>query len=118
MSLVSSRMSLRHRCTIERDTNADSPDSWGAADSPVWATNLTDLACRLAINAGRETVDATTSVVIQDIRLIVTLDTDVTERDRVGDVTDRGATILAGPTGIRAVLRHQDHIELVLVRLS
>lgn len=115
MSLVSSRLSLKHRCTIERN---EAEGAWGDPAAPDWQEASTDVACRFWTTAGRETVDATTTVVIEDMRLIVPLGTDVTEKDRIVDVTSRGQAIAAGPIGIRAVLQHSDRLELVLVRLA
>jgi len=116
VSLVASRLSLKHAVTIERATSA--PDSWGNPGPPTWTSLVTDLPCRVWTNAGREAVDATTVAVIEDMRLIVTLDTDVTEQDRISVVKYRGDTIVTGPVSIRAVLRHQDHLELVLTRVA
>lgn len=118
MSLVSSRLSLTHRCTIERDANAATANARGNPQSPSWQPNLTGLPCRLWTTAGREAVDNTTIAVVEDMRLLLPLGTDVTEHDRVGDVTQRGTVIAAGPIGIRAVLTHQDHLELVLVKVT
>jgi hypothetical protein len=50
--------------------------------------------------------------------MIVTLATDVTEADRIGAITDRGAAVIVTPLSIRAVLRRTDHLELVLVEIS
>jgi hypothetical protein len=102
-----------------RDANADTDDGSGNPQPPDWQPNLEDLPCRAWASAGRETVtDTTTVVVVEDLRLIVSLGTDVTEADRVASVTFRGQPTQAGPLGIRAVLTHQDHIELVLVKVS
>jgi hypothetical protein len=117
MSVVGSRVALTHRCVIERDA-AGSTNGWGTPDSPDWQPHLTDLPCRGWTTVGVEKTDATTTAVVEDMRLIVSLDTDVTERDRVGSVTSRGVTIIAGPVGIRVVLARKDHLELVLVRVS
>lgn len=117
MGLVSSRLSLTHRVTIQRDANAGTADNWGAPATPDWQNYLT-VPCRAWTTAGHEAVDASTLVVVEEMRLLVTLDTDVTERDRISVVTYRGNTIVAGPVGIRAVLRHHDHLELVLVRIA
>lgn len=115
MSLVSSRLSLVHRCTIERGSGGD--DDWGNPDVPTWAAHLSDVPCVVNMAAGRERADDGETVVIEDLRLILPLGTDVTETDRIGDITFRGDTIVAGPTGIRSVLRHRDHLELLLVRV-
>lgn len=114
MSLVATRLSLTHRATIQRGTTPG--DDWNGDGKPVWADHLTDLPCRVWATAGRELVaNTTTPVVVEDWRMIVQLDTDVMENDRVSEVTDRGDQVLAGAS-IRAVLRNQDHLELILVR--
>ena len=118
MSLVSSRVSLTHLCTIERDANLGTPDDWGTPSTPDWQDHLTDQPCRIWAAAGREQMDSSTTAVIEELRMIVPLGTDVTEKDRVGDVTYRGSTIFAGPIGIRAVLHREDHLALVLSRVS
>lgn len=119
MSLVGSRLSLIHRCTIERAANAASLDSWNTPDPPDWQPHLEGVPCRSWVTAGREIVtDKSTLTVVEDARLIVSLGTDVTEGDRIASVTYRGGTIQDGPLGIRAVLAHRDHIELVLAKVS
>lgn len=117
MSLVSSRVALYHRCTVERDANAATDDGWGNPQPPSWQTHLVDLACRAWATAAREPVDDEKTIVVEDRRMMVPLDADVTEKDRIATVTHRGATILEGPMGIEAVVRRRDHIELVLERL-
>lgn len=117
MSLASTRLSLTHLCTIERNTNAGA-DGWGDPGVPTFATLAANVPCRVGVNAGQEVVDATTTAVIQDMRLILPPGTDVTELDLIGDITYRGATIVSGPVGIRSVLWRQDHIELVLKQVS
>lgn len=116
MSLAATRLSLTHRATIRRATFAG--DDWNGDGPATWADHLTDLPCRVWATAGRELVaNADTPVVVEDLRMLVTLDTDVTDKDQIGAVTARGAPVLAGAT-IRAVLRNADHIELILVRAS
>lgn len=119
MSLVTIALSCTHRTTVQRDANADTLNAVGAQESPAWSDHLTDLPCRAWTTAGREQLDATTSVVVEDTRCIVALGTDVTEQDRLNGVTDKdGNTIIAGLIGIRAVIAHTDHLELMLVRIS
>lgn len=115
MSLVASRVALTHRCDIERD--AATAGSWGGTGEPDWESSITDLPCYASTSAAREPIDADRTVVVEDLRMLVPVDTDVTERDRVGDVTDRGSVIYPGPMGIEAVLRFPTHLELVLQRI-
>ena len=116
MSLVATRISLTHRCSIQR--NGATLDQFGNPTAPSWTDLLTDLPCRAWDRAAREVVDATTTVVVEDRRLIVALGTDVLATDRIGDVSLRGAVVFAGPMLVNAVLPYPDRLELVLTRVS
>lgn len=118
MSLLSSRVGLRHRCSIERDASAGTPNTWGNPSTPDWTTFATDVPCRAWTTAGREPASDEQILAIEDRRVTVPLDTDVTDADRLGDVTDRGAVIFDGPMNIQAVLRYPDHLELMVERIS
>jgi hypothetical protein len=119
MSLIASRLNLTQRCTIQRDASAPASDDWSPPADPDWQDHLTDQPCRSWASAGSEAVnDSTNVVVVEDARLLLPLGTDVTARDRVTSVTYRGGTVQDGPLGIRAVLTHRDHIELVLVSVG
>lgn len=110
---------LDHLTTVQRDANAGQLNSVGAQASPSWSDHLTGLICHAWTNAGREQIDATTSVVVEDMRCIVELGTDITEQDRLNGVTDAdGNPVINGLIGIRAVIARADHLELILVRLS
>lgn len=114
MSLVTSRISLIHRCTILR--NEGSANAWGEL-SASWEAHLENLPCRVWTTAGREPVDQDRTATFVDRRITLPLGTDVTEQDMVESVTFRGDTIMDGPMGIEAVLRYADHIELVVERI-
>lgn len=125
MSLIASRLSLTHLVTIERNAGADSGDGWGK--STEWQPHLVDLPCRAWASAaprrGDEIVEGTNIVVIENLRIIVPADTDVTNSDRIATVTTRGQTVVDGPVDIRAVLRHQGvlgngFLELMLARVG
>lgn len=118
MSTYSIALTLIHTCTIQRDANAGTPDAWGTPSTPNWQDHITGQACRFWTQAGREQTDSSTWIVDESMRLVLPLGTDVTERDRIGDVTYRGTVIAAGPTSIRAVVTREDHLELFLVRIS
>lgn len=118
MSLVSSRVNLRHRCTLERNESAGvGEDGW--ENTPVWQPHLADLPCLSWAAGGRETVTGKESIVaLDDVMLILPLGTDVTADDRVSFVSYRGDTLLTGPFGIRAINLRRDHIELTLMRVT
>lgn len=115
MTAATIRLSLTQLCTVERD-QADG--AWGDPDVPDWQQHLSSLPCRLWVTIGRETIDGVEAVVSESMRMLVELGTDVTEKDRITSVAERGAAVDDGPLGIRAVLRHDDHLELIVVRLS
>lgn len=122
MTVLSSRVSLIHRLTVQRDLSLDgTDDGWGGPDIPDWSDHLTGVPCRAWTAAGprpgAETVEATTVVVVEDRRAHVPVGTDVTERDRITEITSRGVVIFDGPMDIDAVLAYPDHLELVLRRI-
>lgn len=118
MSLISTGLLFTHLATVERDTTATT-NGWGQTGAPNWQPHISSLACRFWTQTGEERADATTTAVVEDMRLLAALGTDVTERDRLSDITDKlGVVIAAGPIGIRAVMQHQDHLELILVRIA
>lgn len=117
MSLVSSRVSLTHRCTVRRNENA-TIDPWGSPDLPGWVDIHVDQVCRGWTTAGREAIHDTTTVVVEDRRLTMLLDADVTQLDQIGDVTYRGALVLDGPMRIDAIVRYADRLELILTRVT
>jgi hypothetical protein len=84
----------------------------------TWADHLTDVPCRAWSDARRDgELDQGGKVtVVEDRRIIVGLGVDVTESDRVGEVTDRGRVILDGPMLISAIGRHTDHLDLFVAR--
>jgi hypothetical protein len=118
VSLVSTRLALTQRCTIERDANAATAGAWGTPSAPDWQSHITDVPCRVWATTGSETVaNGTTVTPVEDVRVIVPLGTDVTDADRIASVTYRGGTAQDGPLGIRAMLARRDHLELVLVKV-
>ena len=112
---MSARAMMSMRCTIERDAAHGTPDGYGLPGDPNWKPLAVLLPCWLWSTAERELIGAEKSEVIEDLRMLVPLGTDVTERDRVSGVTDRlGHPIRQGAMGITAVMSKHDHLELVL----
>jgi hypothetical protein len=118
MSLTSSRLSFTHRCTISRDVNASTTNARGNPSAPNYQPLATGVLCRAWTTMGAERVTEDAIAAVEDMRLLLPIGTDVTERDRIGDITERGATYFAGPIGIRSVIRQRDHLELILVRIA
>jgi hypothetical protein len=116
--VASARLQMVHLCTIERDANAGHDERRGNPSPPDWQPHSTNVPCRGWTTTGKERAEDEAIIDFENIRLIVPIGTDVTARDRVGDVTDRGDTIMKGPIGIHAVIRQRDFVELILVRIS
>lgn len=116
MSLSSSRVGYRHRATVERD--GANVDQWGDSTGPGWTTHLDAVPCRAWTNGGQEPVNDDRTVVIEDRRISMSLGLDITEQDRILSVTDpAGNTVFDGPMTIESVLRHTDHLELLVKRV-
>lgn len=108
------RSRMRHRTTIERDSS-----SGGQYDVPTMSAVASDQPCFLWTRSGREAVGPDRIAVVESMRVLLPLGTDVKPTDRLGDIEDRlGDTILSGPLNILSVLPHHDHVELELSRAS
>lgn len=116
MSLMSSRVGLTDRCTIER-ANTGKADGWNNPGAPKWEPHLEDQPCRAWTETGTEVVDTDKTAALSSRRLSIPLGTDVTEKDRVASVTRRGSEFFDGPMDIHAVLPFDDHLELILERV-
>lgn len=100
---------MKMRADIER--NADgATDGWNQK-GVSWATHIEACPCRVWYENGSEYVDGVKTAVVDELRMIVPLGTDVKASDRVGDVTDRrGRVQFAGPIRISSVQHRADHI--------
>lgn len=114
---MTARSQMKQRADLERAA-AGNADAWGHAPVPAWEALAADKPCLAWSTAKREVVGTGTNAktaVVEDIRLMVPLGTDVTEKDRVRKVKDRaGTTILDGPFGIASVQVRRTHLELAL----
>ncbi len=107
-----------HRAVVQRDT-ATGTGAWNTPPAPTWAAHLAAAKCFAWSVAGREVVDNTKTVVVEDIKAIFPLGTDLTEKDRITNITDRQSVVLfAGPMGVEKIQRHVSHLEASLVKLS
>jgi len=108
---------MRHRAEIERDGATVSTD-WNTPPVASWASHLIGVKCFVWAKPTREVVDENKTVVIDNLRCVMPLGTDVTERDRIASIKDRrGVTILAGPLRIEGVQNVLTHLELILDRV-
>lgn len=114
MSLVTSRIALQHRCTIQRNEGA--ADDWGS-QAEDWQPVAEDVPCRAFTLTGSEPADQDRTAAFVERRITLPLSTDVTEQDRILSVTSRGSEVFDGPMSIEAVLIYQDHLELIVQRI-
>lgn len=108
------RSCMRHRATVERDTNV--ANDYGDEGAPDWQMHLESQPCfawnRNTSSAGDERYgeEAVTSDYYPV--MVVPLRTDIKETDRVSVIKDRLGNELFGTMDIKAVLRRADHLEV------
>lgn len=105
--------SMRHRADVQRDAAAGA-DDWNNAPAPNWQAHLSGVRCFVWSRTRRERVDDEKTAVIEDLRCMMPIGTDVTERDRIAVVKDRAGAQLYGLMTIEGVQRHGTHLELAL----
>lgn len=119
VNVVRSRMT--HRTTIEFSSHDDT-DRYAIPDVvpveqdgepvqyPCWLYTSKD---------GREPVRPEGTVVVDTLKMLMPLTTDVRSIYRLGTVTDRrGTPIMTGPFDIESVTPHHTHFELSLRRVT
>lgn len=110
---MTARSRMTYRALVER-IDKPNTDPWGGG-APSWSTHYAALPCYPWSRVKREAVDADRSAVVEDLRMIVPVGTDITEADRVNGITDRlGATHLPGLYNVRAVQVRATHKEVAL----
>lgn len=109
---------MTQRALVQRFTPG-TVDDFGNSLPGTWATHIASLACWWYGSTEREAVTEETTAVVADIKLLVPVDADVTEQDRINQVKDRlGTVVLDGILGIETVLRLRSHKQLTLSRVS
>ncbi|MEK7765271.1 MAG: hypothetical protein AAB368_03440 [bacterium] len=122
---MSAANSMTMRADIERDAQMGT-DAWGHAKEAAWAGVAFGVPCLAYASAKREAVAAggggaasIRAAVLEDIRIMMPLGTDVTEKDRIVRVKDRaGALLFPGPFNVEGVQRRRDHLELIVTKAA
>ena len=107
---MSVRSQMVMRATIERNFAPD--DEYGQPGPPAWQIIANDVPCRVwyARGASRRTeVKDKQTITVEQPGGIMPLSTDVNEKDRVRQVTDRQGKVLFNVLYIDAVMRRIDH---------
>ncbi len=118
MSLITTRLSLFHRCTVERNVNIGSDDGWGNPLPPDWEIHLADIPCRGWTADHKTVTNQGTIAVIIEVSVMVMLGTDVAVNDRIASITYRGSTIFEGPLAVHAVIARRDYLEMLLSKAA
>lgn len=100
-----------HRCTIQRSTGAVDP--YGH-ETPTWTAHLADQPCHFWFKKEVEIVGLNINVVVGDAGLLIGVDVDVTEEDRILLVTNQLGEAVAGVHRILSVMQRASHKELNL----
>lgn len=112
--------SVRHmiyRCTILRNSTATT-NAWGSPDSPSWTSNITNLPCIPQVQGGIEDEGSERTIVETSVSLLIPKDQDITESDRVGDITLEGVVYMPGTFDIESVLVGDIYDQIVLKGIS
>ncbi len=105
------------RMVIERNTETGK-DDYNNPLPPVWSAWET-VPCYAWSQSRKELVDGDKTVVIEDLRALIPVSTDLTESDRVARIEDRlERTLFSGPLDIEAVQRMPHHQELMLEKTT
>jgi hypothetical protein len=121
---MSTRNVMTHRCDIQRNSShGGTPDGWGNEQPEVWSDSIIDQPCYFWFGSNEgaavTVMDGQKAVLVQSIKMVVPLGTNVTEDDRVENVRHRhGAEIMQGPLRIDSVMQRADHVQLALTRVS
>lgn len=114
---------MTHRCTIQRDAkHATNLDEWGNDEPPVWgdAVTQTGISCRYWYDDAATIMDGEKRIMSAARYVLLPIDTDVTEDDRVSTITDRrGRVLVEGPLRIDSLGAHElDHLVAKLVTVT
>lgn len=111
------RRGMTHRATVERPTEA--VDRYGQDAPSAWPVLYSALPCRYWETSGLESVAGNLQMVSDQHRLQVPRDTDLTELDRVTQITDRAGNVVAsGAFEIRHIARKPAHLVVELRRIA
>lgn len=120
---MTARNAMVHRCTIQRNASDDTGlrDEWGGDEPAAWSDGtVANVSCFYTYEDSTTTMDGEKNVFTTRRMLLLPFGTDVTQDDRVSDITDRRGRVLAdGPMRIDQLGVHgTDHLVAQLVRIK
>lgn len=121
---MTARTAMVHRTTIQRDASMASSvvkDEWGGDQAPAWTpTSSVEVSCRYWYDDSATIMDGERRILSTARYVQLPIDTDVTDDDRIGDITDRAGRLLCrGPMRIDSIGPHErDHLVAKLVEIT
>lgn len=103
------------RCTVQRNYTTDTDAFGHVAAQHDWQTHLDGLPCFYWSRSKAEIMDGEKTAAVEQLSLMVPAGTDVTEGDRIVNVTDRRfASIRPGIMEVLTVQRRAGYLALAL----
>lgn len=120
---MTARSRMTQRALVQRYTPGAVDDSGnplpGTAGVGGWSTHIAAMPIWLHASTEREAVTDETTAVVADLKALVPLSVDITERDRIASVVDRRGTVIEpGVLGVETVLWQRSHKQLALSRVT
>ena len=113
-----SRQSMKFRADLEQNTETGK-DPYGHLLPPVFASKATGVPCVVYSKMREEIIDGDKQALVQEIRVLFSLISGVTEADRIANIKDRlGVVLFAGPMIIETIQRRRDHFEAAIKRVQ
>lgn len=114
--MISGRLTMR--AAIERNVSTGT-DAWNQPVAPDYQPHAV-LPCFAYAKSASDVVDGKKNAIVQDIRIMFALGSDVLATDRVAQITDRKDVVLfAGPFRIEGEIEYRhNHREAALVRVA
>jgi len=115
--MIAGRLTMRAR--VERPVSPGA-DDWGGPNAPVMLLVDEAMACFVWSRMSREVIDGSKTALIEDLRIMVALESDLAEGDELVEVTDRaGAVLIPGRLRVEGPVQHKhSHREAALRRIG
>ena len=110
-------MTVRHRMTmrayVQQDDNAGTTDGVGQPVAPSWSAKET-IPCKAWSENSRQLLDANRTAVLEGVVVLLPLDADVVDTDRIEKITNRqdDRTFFPGPLRIDTIQQWKGSKEL------
>lgn len=122
MSLAPAIRSLNRRMTMRMDVERNvemGKDAFNNPKPPRYEPHLTDQRCWVWSQAKRVAVSDSRIIVVEDLRAIVPLDTDVRAGDRIVEVRQPDGSVMTGDVlKVESIQVEPTHLELNLEEVT